>query len=95
MGWVKWVLWAMNQIVERRLRPTVWAFPEGCCKAAQQMFAGGDAAASARISPSCLTWHLVVFDGLVLEGHGLNQQAFVEVFVGLVGAVVAWVRGEA
>ena len=46
-------------------------------------------AASVCISPSCLTWRLASFDGLVPEGHGLRRRAFVEVFVGLVGGVVA------
>ena len=46
-------------------------------------------AASVCISPSSLTWRLAGFDGLVPEGHGLRWRAFVEVFVGLVGGVVA------
>lgn len=65
-------------------------FPRPVEKAARHIFPGGHAGCKClRICPSSLTWRLVGFESLVPEGHGLHRRALVEVFVGLVGGVVA------
>lgn len=76
------MLWDIKLVLLCRL------FPRPVEQAVLQIFPGGHTGASVWIWPGSLTWRLVSFDALVLEGHGLCQCMLGELFLGLVGGVV-------